>query len=348
MATILDVARLAGVSIATVSRVLNGAGPVSDHTRQRVMQAVAELGFQPNGLARALHSKRTCTVALLVPDISNPYYPELSRGVEDVASEHGYSVVICNTYARLDKLDDYVRVLGEKRVDGLILAGGALEDEPPPAFDPRVWSAVVGVGYRGAAFPGVGIDNQQAAYEATAHLLGLGHRRIGFIGGPLARLTVRERVRGYERCLREHGVPADPALVGAGDFRPAGGYAVTRGWLGLGDPPTAIFAANDRMAIGAIAAIMDAGLRVPEDVAVVGFDDTPVSPYVRPALTTVAVPAYELGAVAMRQLLGLLGIGPSTEHTTLLPARLVIRASSGGARAQASPRRAGTGSIHAA
>ncbi len=349
MATIQDVARQARVSIATVSRVLNGGAPVSQVTRGRVLQVVADLGFQPNALARALHQKRTRSVGLLVPDISNPYYPELARGVEDAACDHGYSVVICNTYARPDKLREYVRVLGEKRVDGLILGGGAgREADDAPPVDPEAWRAVVGIGYRGLGFPTVGIDNRRAAHEAAAHLIGLGHRRIGFIGGPLERLTVQERLLGFEQCLAEHGLERDPALVRGGDFRPSGGYAVTRECLDLPEPPTAVLAANDRMAIGAIAAVTDAGLRVPGDVAVVGFDDTPVSAYIRPGLTTVSIPAYELGATAMRQVLRLLDEGGAVDQSTLLPARLVIRESSGGVRRPVRAPRQGSGSQPAA
>lgn len=337
MPTIIDVARRAGVSIATVSRVLNGGAPVHEATRRRVEQAVAELGFSPNGLARALHSKRTRSVGLLVPDISNPYYPELARGVEDVASQHGYSVVVCNTDGRPDKRREYMRVLREKRVDGVILAGGATEEDQAQPISGESWPAVVGIGYRLPGCVAVGIDNVRAAYEATTHLVQLGHRRVALIAGPLRRLSIRDRVAGYRQSLLEHGIEPDPALIQEGDFRPASGYSAARALLALPEPPTAIFAANDRMAIGAMAAVIDAGLRIPEDVALVGFDDTPLSAYIRPALTTVKVPSYEMGAAAMRQVLALLSKSRDVQPLILLPVRLVVRASSGGPRGGQAP-----------
>lgn len=328
--TIEDVAARAGVSISTVSRVLNDTGyPMRPETRQRVLEAIEELDFHPSPLARGLLGKPTQTIGLIIPDISNPYYPLLSRGVEDVASDHGYTVIFCNTDRSIAKVRRYVEVLREKQADGFIFAGGGLETagEPFPAED--LGQKVVLVGRHRWPFPSVQVDNVRAAYEATAHLVQLGHRRIAFIGGPANLTSARDRLRGYHQAVLELGAAADDTLIREGDFRSQSGYESALSLLGTPDPPTAIFAANDRMAIAAMAAAFDAGRRVPQDLAVVGFDDTPIASYVRPSLTTVALPSYEMGASAARLLLKLLS-GGATEEIVWLPTRLVVRQSSGG------------------
>ncbi|TCJ15621.1 LacI family transcriptional regulator [Rubrobacter taiwanensis] len=326
---IRDVAQRAGVSISTVSRVLNDTGyPVKPETRQRVLEAVEELGFRPNDLARGLHLKRTRTVGLVIPDITNPYYPELALGVEATASGEGYSVIFCNTNRRAEKLEHYVDVLLQKRADGIIIAGGGTDFSPVSQVlsDFDIEAAVIG--RHNLPFPSVQIDNVGAAYEATSHLVELGHERIAFISGPLSLTSVQDRLNGYREALRRRGIERDDRLVREGDFQPESGYSAARSLLQGSVRPTAIFAANDRMAIGAMAAAFDLGMEVPEEVSIVGFDDITMASYVRPALTTVSLPGYEMGASAMRLILKLIS-GKECPRVTWLPAELVVRDSSG-------------------
>lgn len=326
---IKDVAQRAGVSISTVSRVLNNTEyPVKSETRSRVLEAVEELGFRPNDLARGLHLKKSHTIGLVIPDISNPYYPELAFGVGAAASERGYAVIYCNTNRKAEKLEYCVDVLLQKRADGIILAGGgtdfaqvsqALED-----FDTEV--AVIG--RHNLPFPSVQVDNFGAAYEVTGHLADLGHQHIAFIGGLMTLTSVQDRLSGYKSCLGERGLAQGDRLVREGDFGEESGYSAASSLLQGKTRPTAIFAANDRMAIGAMAAAADLGLAVPNDVSVVGFDDITLASYVRPTLTTVALPGNEMGEAAARLVLKLLS-GEDYPQTTWLPTDLVVRDSTG-------------------
>lgn len=324
--SIRDVAAAAGVSVATVSRVLNPASAdvaMREETRARVVRAINELGYRPNDLARALLQQRTSTIGLLLPDISNPYYPPLVRGVEDAASSLGYRVVLCNTDRDPDKTESYLDTLVKARVDGVVVAGGNLCELPGhlQVFE-TYRTKLVMVGRHGLAHPSVRVDNVAATRDATAYLLGLGHSRIAFIGGPEGSSTAQDRLLGYRQAL------TDAALTGCErhtDFDERGGYGATRSLL---DEmlPTAVLCANDRMAFGAYAALADAGLSVPADVSVIGFDDVPMASFVRPTLTTVAVPTYELGRAAMRLLQDALD-GSARNDPELLPTRLMRRAS---------------------
>jgi LacI family transcriptional regulator len=326
---ITDVAKEARVSISTVSRVLNNAGyPVKPETRERVLEAVRALGFRPNDLARSLLLKKSRTIGLIIPDISNPYYPELSLGVESTAAEHGYAVIFCNTSRRTDKLGHYVDVLLQKRADGIIIAGGGTDFAPvsQPLSDFDVEVAVIGK--HGLSFPSVQVDNARAAYEATSHLTDMTHRRIAFVSGPLNLTSVQDRLYGYRRCLDERGIPRDDRLVREGNFEAESGYSAALSLLQSSLSPTAIFAANDRMAFGVIAAATDLGLKIPDDLSVVGFDDVTMASYMRPTLTTVALPGYAMGAAAMQLLLKRFA-GEECPQVTWLPTELVIRQSSG-------------------
>lgn len=336
-ANIKDVAQRAGVSISTVSRALNDTDyPVKPETRKKVLEAAAELGFRPNDLARGLLSSKSRTIGLIIPDISNPYYPELSLGVESTASEHGYSVVFCNTGRSAEKLEQYVDVLLQKRADGIILAGGGTQSRQASQVLSDFELAVALVGRHSLPFPSVQIDNRKAAREATSHLLDLGHQKVAFISGPSNLTSVQDRLTGYYEALRERGIERDDRLVREGNFEPRSGYSAAMALL-QGEPrPTAIFAANDRMAISAISAAIDLGLSVPKDLSVVGFDDTVLASQVRPSLTTVAVPAYEMGVSVMKLLLDTLA-GKECPQTVWLSAELVVRQSTGLASEEEEP-----------
>ena len=325
--SIRDVAAAAGVSVATVSRVLSPASadvPMRKETRDKVERAIEELGYRPNDLARALLQHRTAAIGLVVPDISNPYYPPLVRGVEDAASSRGYRVVLCNTDRDPAKISGYLDTLIKTRVDGIVVAGGGWADVPDrTAVLGTYRTGLVAVGRHLGAHPSVRIDNAAASREAAEHLIGLGHRGIAFLGGPASSTTVQDRAQGYRDALEVAGLTG-PAPVRYGDFTEESGYAATRELLDASPRPTALLCANDRIAIGAYAATADAGGRVPEDVSVVGFDDTPIARYVRPTLTTVAIPTYEMGLAAVRLLLSQLE-GDGVPELETMPTRLVIR-----------------------
>lgn len=327
--TIHDVARRAGVSIATVSRVLSrSAYPVRDELRARVEAAAQELDFRPSSLARGLAGRATRTLALVVPDIANPYYPRLSRGVEDVAAAQGYALIVCNTDHSAEKLGVYVRLLREKRVDGVLLAGGGHERPEDAAQLTGADLPIQAIGRHPLEVPSVRIDNVTAARAATSHLLERGRGRVAFVGGPASHTTVRDRRRGYRLALREAGLRPAAGLEALTGFSPSDGERAAQSLLRLPEPPDAVFAFNDYLAVGVVHALLSAGRRVPEDVAVIGFDDIPLAPYLRPSLSSVAVPAYELGASAAERLLRQLE-GEAVPGIQWLETRVVARESSG-------------------
>ena len=300
MTTIRDVARHAGVSIASVSRVVNGGNGVGPEVTRRVQLSIAELGFQPSSIARSLKTARTLILACVIPDVANPFFPELVRGVEDAGRARGYATLLCNTDDDPDKEAEYLRLLDRRRVDGLILIP-AHDEAPPPALLHlmRRGTPVAVVDRRLEGFAGDVVlgDNQFGARLAARHLLDLGHRRIGILNRALDTSTARERQGGFRRELVAAGC-FDDALVRFGNYTLESGRAMATDLLGADRPPSAILAGNDLLAIGALQAASDLGLRVPQDVAVVGFDGILLSRIVVPRLTTVAQPIYELGRLA--------------------------------------------------
>ncbi|MDR7484425.1 MAG: LacI family DNA-binding transcriptional regulator [Armatimonadota bacterium] len=336
-ATIREVARAAGVSVATVSRVVSGsAHRVSDPTRHRVLAAVARLGYHPNLVARGLKKRVTGTIGLIVPDISNPFFPAIARGIEDVASRAGLAVLLCNTYEDLAKERTYLGVLRKRMVDGLIFATvGANTGHLRMLRRQGVPVVLVARAPDGVEMDAVLVDNRRGAREATEHLLRLGHRRIAFIGGPATLPVARERLAGYCDALQAVGIPVDPARIGHGDFHADGGAAVVAALLRRGAAFTAVVAANDLMAIGAMRELRRWGRRLPDDVAVVGFDDITFASLVDPRLTTVAQPKYRMGCLAMERMLELLGGADRTPRRLVLEPRLIVRDSCGASRGRA-------------
>lgn len=330
MVTIKDVAKQAGVSISTVSRVLNNSEhPVNTETKERIQAAIKELGFYPNAIARGLQANRTQTIGLILPDIANPYYPGIVRGVEDVAHDLGYTIILCNAERSKERTQKYLRVLRENRVDGIIFTGGGVVQDAQQGnfFEQDSMQAVV-IGRHSSNLPAVQVDNVKAAREACEHFLSLGHRQIATVTGPETSTTVRDRLEGYRRALAGQGIPENPEWIVQGDFEVESGYAAAAGLEKLGSGGiTAIFVHNDLMAVGVMNALKEKGVRVPEDVAVVGFDDIPLASLVTPRLTTVAVPVYELGVTAMQVLVGLLA-GQEVAPVTVLETKLEIRQSS--------------------
>lgn len=328
MTTIRQVADRAGVSIATVSHVLNDTRYVSDELRERVLQAMRELSYQRNGLARSLRSGKSHTIGLVLPDSSNPYFAEIARAVQDAAYELGYSLLLCNTDGDLEKEATYGSLLIEKQVDGVILiAAGASGEHIAELQRCAIPIAVVDRDSPDVAADSVQIDNRQGGELAARHLLELGHRRIACIAGPLDVYPSYDRVYGYMDALRAAGIEIDPELIVNSNFRANGGYQAAGRLLAQSALPTAIFACNDLMAMGAIGAIVDHGLRCPADIAVVGFDDIQLSQYTNPALTTVAQPKQEMGRQAARLLLERMQAPALPIRTIELAARLVVRRS---------------------
>ena len=329
MTTIRDVAKRAGVAPITVSRVLNNAGYVKPETRQRVVQAAAELHYVPNMLAHSFRSNRTNTLALVVTDITNPFWTTVARGVEDVASAAGYSVFYCNTDENEAKQAQYLAALLRRRVDGVLLAPASSSGAAVQALiEQKVGVVVIDRRVEGVAVDTVRGDSQGGAYQLVRHLTELGHRRIALLGGPPDLSVSRERAAGYGQALCEAGLLVDPALQLYGAFSVESGQRMMQMLLALPMHPTAIFAASNFIAAGALQALRAAGLRTPDDLSVVVFDDLPDPYIVAPSLTVVAQPAYELGQTAARRLLEQLGrTSQAAVCDLILPVRLIVRQS---------------------
>lgn len=336
MTSIDDVAREAKVSVTTVSRVLsNSAHPVHDETRARVLAAAKALSFTPSAVARALATKETRIIGVIVGDASDPYFAMIVRGIIDEARAHGYLAIICDSNRSADLEIEYVRLLRDYRADGVIFAGGGLKDASYLAqlTDMIAWftshhKAMVALGHNLADVPQVTIDNRQATRDMTEYLIGLGHRRIAFLAGPASITTSALRTEGYLQALAEHGLSPEDALVLESDFTFESGQQLTSELLSLPVPPTAIFGSNDMVTLGCLVELKKRGIAIPGQISLAGFDDIAATQFVDPPLTTVRVPMREMGTMGVRQLLRLINdepIGPLFQ----LPHELVVRASTG-------------------
>lgn len=328
--TIYDVARVAGVGIATVSRVLNKSPRVSEETREKVLQAMARLNYQPSVVASALTKKKTYTVALFVSDITNPFWGGVARGVEDLGREHGFSVVMCNTDYDPAREAQYIAVLRKKNVDGFIFASADLRNinifKLKAAGFPIV---LLSREVEGVEVDVVRVDDREGGYLATRHLVELGHRRIAIITGPLSSYPAYQRLRGYTQALEEAGLEWREEYVVEGGFRGEAGRLADQ-LLALPEAPTAIVAANDLVAAGVYKTLKARGVRVPADVSVVGYDDSDLAELMEPGLTTVAQPLYDMGRKAMEfllaQVMAPVGNRPAARQFVYQP-RLVVRGS---------------------
>ena len=334
MATIQEVAKKAGVSSTTVSHVINTTRFVSEETRQRVLGAMEELGYRPNYLARSLRRGETHTLGLILPDSANPFFAEIAHSIEDIAFLKGYSLILCNTEGDLEKERLYVEVLSNKQVDGMIfVAAGAQTDSLKELL--RLGTPLVIVDRdlsKDLDVDTVITDNRQGGYKATHRLIDLGHRRIACITGPSNLTPSAERVSGYLDALIESGISGDEQMIVRGDFHPRSGSEATRHLLGLENPPTAIFACNDLMAIGVISAASESGYPVPDKLAVIGFDDIELASLTNPPLTTIAQPKAEICKTAIHLLLERINVRAKQAQRILIPGKMIIRASCGGQR----------------
>lgn len=330
MSTINDVAKLAGVSRMTVSRVLNNSGYISQETRERVEKAIAAINYVPNALARSLRFKQTNIIALILTDITNPFFTSVARGVEDVAREQGLSVIFCNTDESEAAEITYLNILLQRQIDGFLLVPARDSSESIALLQAHAVPVVV-VDRRVPHGPvdSVRSNSEQGAYELIRHLLALGHTRIAVLSGSSAVSTALDRVAGYTRALREAGIDLDRQHIFFDQFTQGDGYLMARAALAAIPPPTALFAANNFIAFGAIRAIREAGLRIPEDISIVAFDDLPQSMIWEPFLTVAAQPAYQIGQRATELLLSrMAGEGPTATQAIVLPTTLIIRKSS--------------------
>ncbi len=335
MSTIHDVAKRAGVAPITVSRVINNSGYVSDTTRQRVDEAINELGYVPNTLARSLRSKRSHTIALVVTDITNPFFTMIARGVEDVTSASGFTVIFCNTDESESKEEKYSHILAQKQVDGVLLIPACSN----PASVKFLQSKNIPVVLLDRNVPDVQADlvrcdSVGGAYHLVKRLIDLGHKHISIITGPEGVSTSDDRVMGYLQALTEAGL-ADKKQIFSGSFTQVSGYELVFQALAKTPKPTAIFGANNFISIGVMKALRDADIQVPEEISVVSFDDLPTAMIVDPFLTVAAQPAYEMGKKATELLLSRLGDAYSYVHQEItLPTEIIERRSSGPPRAE--------------
>lgn len=330
MSSLNDVAALAKVSIATVSRVINNSDKVVPETRALVQKAMDELGYQPNRVARRLRQKggRRHLLGLILPDIQNPFFAELARGVEDVAYANQFAVLLCNSDENLKKEAFYLDVMKAESVDGVILPPIA-ERDPAVLKLAQSGMPVVSVdrSLNSTLVDTVEVDNFQGAYEAVEHLIKLGHKRIGLIAGRTNLSTSRDRRRGYEEAMAVAGLPLKMEFIRVGDNKQASGKALAEELLELSPRPTALFVCNNLMAVGALEAIHAKKLKVPAEVALIGFDDLPWAEALDPPLSVVRQPAYELGRAAAETLLKRLGDRTLPASWLRLRPRLILRSS---------------------
>ena len=327
--TIVDVARAAGVSTATVSRVLNDHPRVDPQLRAQVLQAVKEMGYRPSRVARTLRTRRNRVWALIISDVrTGPFLADLVRGVEDIAYRAGYSLFLCNADEDPVKESTYVDLAVAEQVGGLILTPSSQRTDLTPVVRARIPAVLADRTLPTEYADTVTVDNIVGAYQAVSHLLEGGYKRIACITGPLQTTTGEQRYVGYCKAVAEAGLTVDESLVRVADFREAGGRTAMQDLLQQRGCPEAVFVANYLMAIGALQVIDEAGLVIPRDIAIISFDDPPWSTLLRPPLSAVAQPAYDLGVESARLLLSRLEGYSGVARTVTLSPTLVVRGSS--------------------
>jgi len=335
MVSITDVAKKANVSISTVSRVLSGSShPVSAKTRARVLEAAETLNYSPSALAKAMVTRATHIVGVIIGDATDPYFAAIVRGIEDVAREQGYLVIVCNS-DRIPAIEiQYLNTLRRYRIDGIIFAGGGLTDDE---YLNNINQAMENFQRRGAVcvslakhlFPSFAVlfDNKQMVKDAFDYLIGLGHRSIAYISGPELLTTTRLRLNGYQLALKDHGLDLISELIFKGDYNYESGLRVAESLDALPEKPTAVLASNDMMGIGCLVRLKELGYRIPQEISVMGIDDIITTQFVDPPLTTISLPLYDLGATGMESLIKLRNGEITNSDAITLPHHLVVRKS---------------------
>jgi LacI family transcriptional regulator len=328
--TIIDVAKLAGVSSTTVSHFINSTRYVSDELRERVEKAIAELSYRPNSLARGLRRGESKTIGLIVPDNSNPFFAEILRSIENIGYSNGYSVILCNSDGDIEKEITYTELLFTKQVDGIVfITTNNSCEHLQQLIDAGIPIIVID---RDIPLKGTDVllvDNFQGGYEATRYLIELGHTRIACITGPSRLTPSADRVNGYKKALVEAGIAENPGWIVVGDFQFQGGEIGIEQILHLDPRPTAVFACNDMMALGVLRGLRKARLSVPRDISLIGFDDIAMTSVVSPALTTIAQPIQRISELAFELLINRIQKkeGETEEKRIVLPTQIVIRES---------------------
>lgn len=324
--TIYDVAREANVSMATVSRVVNGNPNVKPSTRKKVLETIERLGYRPNAVARGLASKKTTTVGAIIPDISSMFFADLARGIEDIATMYKYNIILANSDRNKDKELQLINTMLEKQVDGILFMGGHISEEHIRQFESASVPVVLASTYDGSnTIPSVNIDNEKAAYEATKFLLDQGNEQPAFVYGHDDTDIAQFKFNGYKRALQEAGRPFIEDYVINVDYSYASGIKAVKKLMSLDKKPTAVFVASDEMALGVIHGAQDLGYKVPEDLEVFGFNNTRLATMVRPTLSTIVQPMYDIGAVSMRLLTKFMNDEEVTEKKVILPHRIIER-----------------------
>ncbi len=324
--TMKDIAEIVGVSESTVSRAINNKAGVGENTRQKILAVAKKYNFRPNQLARNLAKQSTNMLGLILPDISSLFYSEVARGIQDVARKNDYQLILCNTDNDSQEEKDYIDWMQNNKIAGIIFLGKGLDNDQiiklglsdyPLVLADRLIEELM--------IPSVIIDNNTGAYNATKHLINKGYKKIALINGPKKELRSQTRLQGYKNALADFGIDFKLEFVLNKELTREGGYQSFLELIELKEPPTAIFAANDLLAVGLVEAIKTAGYLIPEDIAVVGFEDTIVTSIINPSLTTVAQPMYQLGVTSAQKLLSLIADKELKEQIEILETELIIR-----------------------
>jgi DNA-binding LacI/PurR family transcriptional regulator len=323
--TLKDVAREAGVSHMTVSRVINEKGNIAESTRARVLTAIEKLNYKPNSVARSLVMKKTKLIGMIVPDINNPFFSAMVRGTEKLAHENNYNIILGDTEGSVQNEKSYMDLMVERMVDGVVLAAPRTEDAKLLEYNRMVPLVIVDRHFKHNAITHVWADDVDGACQAMEYLVSLGHRRIGFIAGPQNVQVSLMREEGYKRSLTTHGIPQDPNLVVHGDYLFESGYKSFDQFFRLSSPPSAIFSSNDIMALGFLKQAKEKNIRVPQDISIVGFDNIELSSLISPPLTTVHHPIVEMGNKGVQLLLSRISKNRDGVGEIRLKNELVVR-----------------------
>ncbi|MDN4603572.1 LacI family DNA-binding transcriptional regulator [Paenibacillus sp. F6_3S_P_1C] len=327
---IIDVAAIAGVSPATVSRVINQHSKVSTKTKDKVMRAIEQLGYHPNAAAKNLRSQRTMTIGVIVPDINNSYYAEIIKGIENIAYARHYKVIICDAHNQKEREVDYLNLLLDRTIDGVIIITPMLADEELfQLADKGYRIGIVGKYIEHDQIPCIYTDNVKFSQEVVQHLVEAGHRNIVFLNGYPEAIDSYERLEGYLKALRNHQIPFRPELIENGNFNKEGGYEAIKRLFNKGLSFSAVYAANDEMALGVYQACSEYGIRIPEQLAIVGVDNNRISKYIHPTLSSVNQPKYTMGAILMEKMIDTMNTNEFQDKRVFkVDSELLVRGSS--------------------